>query len=231
MSSQSLLGLLAGIDEVKALRSRYPVPRGGIASGVEAVAAKAHGRACVVLLSSHLERYVHAVNEEAMEWLNRQSCSADRFSDDFLLTHSRGAIDDLSKISWNKRGPALRKFVVEHAAFWGLGSNPGTLQHEQLLVWMKAPKPESLIRFYRLYGINNVFNSVTRKQSTRGVLYLGIRELVEKRNNIAHGDAQTEALPTDVTRYLYAVSKFSSSADGFLARALRTITASHKRPW
>jgi hypothetical protein len=230
MSSQSLAGLLAGVDEVRALRTRYPVPRGGIATGVEAVAAKAHGRACVVLLSSHLERYIRALNEEAVEWLNHQNCGLDRFTDEFLLMHSRGVVDDLAKMSWDRRGPALRDFVSAHATFWGAGGSTGAIQHDQLLVWMKAPKPESLVRFFKLYGIENIFNAATRKKATRGALYLGIRELVEKRNNIAHGDAQTEALPTDVTRYLNAVSKFANSADGSLARALKKI-ASTAVPW
>lgn len=231
MSSQSLNGLLAGVAEVRALRTRYPVPRRGIATGIEAVAAKAHGRACVVLLSSHLERYIHAVNEEAVDWLNNHRCGLDRFHEEFLLTQSRGAVDELANKSWEKRGSALRNFITTHGPFWTEGGTTGDLLHEPLLTWMKAPKPESLVRFYRLYGIPNIFESVTRSRAAKGALYLGLKELVEKRNNIAHGDAQTEALPMDVTRYLQAVAKFATSADKGMARSLKHMSASKSGPW
>lgn len=231
MSSQALHGLLEGVAEVKALRTRYPVPRRGIATGIEAIAAKAHGRACVVLLNSHFERYVHAVNEEAIDWLNSHHCGLDRFQEVFLLTHSRGAIDELAKKSWEKRGSALRSFISTHGPFWSEGGTTGELLHEPLLSWMKAPKPESLERFYRLYGIPNIFESATRSRAARGTLYLGIKELVEKRNNIAHGDAQTEALPADVTRYLGAVAKFANSADKQMARSLKHMSGFESRPW
>lgn len=231
MTSQALTGLSGGVAEVKALRARYPVPRGGIPTGIEAVAAKAHGRACVVLLSSHLERYIYAVNEEAVDWLNSRCCGLENFCEEFLLIHSRAAIDSLASKSWEKRGSALRDFVAIQAPFWSEGGTTGKLLHEPLLSWMKAPNPKSLERFYRLYGTQNIFEKVTRTQGAKSALYLGIRELVEKRNNIAHGDVQTEALPTDVTRYLSAVSKFANSADKQMARLLKYMSASGDRPW
>lgn len=231
MSSRSLDGIRSGIAEVKALRSHYAVPRGAIPLGTHAVAAKAHGRACVVLLSSHLERYVRSINEESIEWLNFQRCDLGRFPPEFLLTHSRVAVDDLAMKSWEKRGPTLKEFVSTHGRLWSDSGTTGDLQHQPLLSWMKSPKPDSLKRFYRVYGIPNIFDVVTRQHSTKSSLYLGITELVEKRNNIAHGDYQTEALPVDVTKYLNAVDKFASSADKCMARSLRKIAGTGSSPW
>jgi hypothetical protein len=231
MTSTALAGLLAGVEEVRSLRTHYPVPRGGIATGVEAVAAKAHGRACVVLLCSHYERYIYAVNEEACEWLNSLQCQLDAFPTSFLLQHTKIPIEELAARDWLNREAALRDFITKHGPIWTGPGVSGQLDHEQMLVWMKAPKPKSLKRFYALYGIDDIFKAVTRNPSTRGDLFFRLGDLVDKRNNIAHGDAQTEALPVDVTAYLNAVSKFSSSADSVLSRTLKKLTGSAARPW
>lgn len=230
MTSQALADLLAGVEEVRALRAHYPVPR-RLPTGDKAVAARAHGRSCVVLLSSHLDRYVYAVNEEAIQWLNARTCTLGRFPEEFLLQHSRGAVDALAERVWERRADPLREFVKQQAPIWTGSGQTGLLAHEELVTWLKSPKPESLVRFYRLYGIENIFTAVTRSASTRAALYLGIRELVEKRNNIAHGDFQTQALPMDVTRYLSAVSKFAKSADLVFARTLSKLARSSQRPW
>lgn len=231
MSSLALASLLSGADEVRALRAHYPVPRGQIAAGIEGLAAKAHGRASTVLLCSHFERYIYSVNEEAIEWLNGQECSLSQFPAGLLLQHSKIAIDELAKRDWQNREDSLRNFVASDGALWGDGGTTGTLEHGRLLVWMKAPNPKSIKRFYRLYGIDDILRAVTRKATSRGALHLDLKELVEKRNNIAHGDAQTEALPTDVTRYLYSVSKFCRSADQVLSRALQVVAGDRNRPW
>lgn len=231
MSSRALAELLVGADEVRAMRTHYPVPRRGLPTGDKALAAKAHGRACVVLLSSHLDRYIYAVNEEAVDWLNGQSCSLDAFPEEFLLQHSRRPVDSLAELSWERRGASLSSFIASHGPVWSPGGCSGSLDANELVTWLKSPKPESLVRFYRLYGIENIFYSVTRKPSTRGVLYLGIRELVEKRNNIAHGDFQTQATPMDVTRYLTAVRRFGESADKVFARGVRKMAKATAAPW
>jgi hypothetical protein len=230
VTSKALLNLLAGVDEVQALRSEFPVPK-GIPSGYMALAAKAHGRSCVVLLSSHLDRYVYAVNEEAIDWINRAQCDIARFPDEFLLQHSKGAVDSIAARSWERRAESLREFIAVHGELWSPGGVSGSLNHAELLTWMRAPKPESLQRFYRLYGVENIFQAVTRGSATRAALYLGIRELVEKRNNIAHGDFETQALPTDVTRYLAAVQKFAVSADNRLSLAIRRLVGQGISPW
>lgn len=230
MTSQALTDLLAGVEEVRALRSHYPVPR-RLPTGDKAVAARAHGRSCVVLLSSHLDRYIYAVNEEAIDWLNLRECALETFPKEFLLQHSRGAVDAIAERAWERRADPLREFVRQHGPIWSGGGRAGLLEHGELMSWLKSPKPESLVRFYRLYGIENIFNSVTRNASTRSAMYLDLRELVEKRNNIAHGDFQTQALPIDVTRYLGAVSKFAKSADLVFARKLATLAQSSQRPW
>lgn len=220
-----------GVAEVRAFRTHFAVRRGRISHGLEADATKAHGRACVVLLSSHYERYFHSVNEEAIDWLNAQSLQLDALPIKFLLQHSKVPVDELAQTDWQNREVKLRAFIASDSPLWTIAGTAGTLNHTQLLTWMKSPKPEKVIRLYEQYGIDNIFGRITKVSATRSKLYLDLKELVEKRNGIAHGDASVEALPVDVTRYLDSVVKFARSADLVLARSIRKLARANASPW
>ena len=215
--STSLDSLLVGVAEVKALRTHFVV--------------RAHGRGCVVLLSSHYERYFYAVNEEAVEWLNSRTCPLSRFPLSFLLQHSQFSINDIAQTAWEKREERLRHFARTESLLWAPEGVTGSLDHSQILTWMKSPKPKDITRFYRHYGIDEVFKAVTRAPGARSQLFFDLKELVEKRNAIAHGDASVEALPADVTRYLSSVAKFTRSADLLLAKKVRQMSGVPIDPW
>ncbi|HEY3924705.1 MAG TPA: HEPN domain-containing protein [Acidothermaceae bacterium] len=219
------------MSEVRALRAHYPVRVGHLASGSLAVAAKAHGRACTVLLSSHFERYLYAVNEEAVDWLNANPYPLSALPEEIILLHSQDAIDDLGRTGWLKRATKLREFLLTDGPLWAPASSTGSLDHSRLLTWMKTPKPYEVLRFYRQYGIDDVFTSITRSKQARSELWLTINELVEKRNNIAHGDMQTESLPSSITTYTNVVVRFTESADKLLARNLRRRCGTLAAPW
>jgi hypothetical protein len=89
---------------------------------------------------------------------------------------------------------------------------------------MKAPNPKSLTRAFQIWGTADIFDAITRTAVTRSRLWKRINELVEKRNNIAHGDFTVEAQSTDVTEYITAVRKFCERSDRQMARNLAAIT-------
>lgn len=231
MGSKSLEGLLTGVKEVNALRGHFAVRRGRIPSGLEADATKAHGRACVVLLSGHYERYFYAINEEAIEWVNAKEFQLQALPLELLLRHSQAPVDALAQTEWKNREKQLKEFIYRDSPLWSVAGKTGTLDHSQLLAWMKSPRTKDVTRLYRQYGIPNVFNSITRASGTRSKLRLDLTELVEKRNGIAHGDASVEALPVDVTRYVKSVEKFAKSADRLLARTICKLARAGEDPW
>ena len=108
--------------------------------------------------------------------------------------------------------------------------SPAGLDHERLLTWMKAPTPKNLVRYYRYWGIGDIFDDITRTSHTRTELWLRLDELVRKRNNIAHGDATTEATPTDLRSYTRSALRFCERADRQMARALRRLVPATP-PW
>jgi RiboL-PSP-HEPN len=191
--------------------------------------ARATGRSQVVLLSSHFERYFRGVNEEAVSFINTTGIPPTLLPIELKVLHSKVPIDLLGGTNWEHRADKLEEFVSGDAWLWGGGVN-GALSHSRLLIWMKSPKPADLIRYYRYWGIQDIFSSVTRTGLTRNRLWLGIQEFVDKRNNIAHGDFAAQATHSDVVRYLSSARRFCSRADPRLRKVLARLSGG-VAPW
>jgi RiboL-PSP-HEPN len=228
MPSGALQQFLAALEEVNHLgTASHPTLA---PSALESLSlARAVGRGQIVLLSSHFERYFYAVNEELVTFLNTHQLNGSRLPVDVRLLHSAVPVDDLNRTGWEHRLDKLETFVAEDGWLWTRNAS-GTLLHERFLVWMKAPKPESLVRYYRYWGVNDIFTAVTRTKNTRSALWLSVRGLVELRNNIAHGDFAAQATQADIRRYAAQARQFCERADRALATQIGRAFAV-PRPW
>lgn len=229
MASEALVNLFAALDEVKALQRANPSPAQGGGFSRPQV-ARAIGRAEVVLLCSHFERYLYALNEESVAHLLSLAIDADRLSEELRLVHSRDLVDQLGRVQWNARSEKLRYFSATESALWRSSTPLATLDHERLLAWMKAPTCKSIVRAFRMWGIDDIFRAITRTPVNRQRLWLRLTELVDKRNAIAHGDLTVEARYLDIRQYQSAVRTFCTRADRRMSLALAAITE-RPRPW
>ena len=214
MSSNALIDLLYAVDEIDVLLALEPTEAGH----AKLEARRLIGRSSVVLLSSHLERYVYAVFEEFAEELNRAQVPAAKIPLAIRLRHAQSAIDDLSDTGWENRASQLAQFAESDAGFWDGGRSAPQLDHERLLRWMKSPKPKNLVRVYAAWGLPDIFDAITRTPHNRQRLWLQLDTLVAKRNNIAHGDIAEQASPSDVRRFRASVTQFCSRSDRQLIR-------------
>lgn len=211
MPSQALQAFLGAIDEIDALGSASHPSLGPNHPGSLRI-ARAIGRGQIVLLSSHFERYIYALNEELISTLNRHGVHGEKLTETFRLQHSMSPIDELSLTDWLKRGDQLKDFVVSDAWLWTAQSS-GNIVPTRLLAWMKAPNPKNLVRYFKLWGIDDVFTSITRKATTRQAFWLSVQGLVDLRNNIAHGDYSAQATQADARRYVKQISEFCKRTD------------------
>ena len=228
MPSGALLALGTAIGEIRDL-AVVARPYSLRPAGPNLNVLRVIGRAQVVLLSSHFERYFYAVNEEAVSFLNSANITAATIPDRLKLLHTKPPIDEISETGWENRADKLVALVSSDAWLWS-DSGVGALSHERLLAWMTAPKPRDLRRYYRYWGIDDIFDSITVTQSSRGNLWLRIQELVDRRNNIAHGDISAQATQEDIKRYIKSVQTFCERADRHFSRAIAKVT-SGTRPW
>ena len=229
MSSHALEDLLVALAEVDALQRANPTPAEG--GGIRRPAVvRALGRVEVVLLSGHFERYIYALNEEAVDAVLSAAPVAARLPEGLRLLHSAGRIDELAGTQWDRRAEKLRSYSALESALWADAAPVIHLEAERLLSWMKAPNCKSIVRFFKVWGITDIFSAMTRTPVNRQRLWLRIGELVEKRNNIAHGDVTVEANYLDIVQYKAAARRFCQSADTVMARAVARITGG-LRPW
>jgi hypothetical protein len=230
MPSQALAALLAGLSEIDALQRANPTPLEG--SGLKRPdVVRALGRSEVVLLSSHFERYVYALTEEAVQYMLLAAPKATAVPLSLRLQHSKGPIDELAATQWDNRSEKLRDFALTDAVLWRDDVDLQHLDHERLLIWMKAPHSKNLVKAFRMWGVDDIFTAITRTKTTRQALYWRVGELVQKRNSIAHGDLTVEATYLDIRRYRRAVKVFCERVDGQMARAVAKICSEPSRPW
>jgi hypothetical protein len=95
---------------------------------------------------------------------------------------------------------------------------------------MKSPNPQDLVRYFKLWGTENIFEAITRSQNWRTSLWLGVQGLVDLRNNIAHGDYAAQATQGDVRRYIAHASMFCERVDRRVSRDIAQLFGI-PRPW
>lgn len=228
MASGSLQQLLPWLSEIDALQSVQPSPTGAAPSNPDTT--RAINRASIVLLNGHLERYLRSLNEEAADLVLQHAVSSDRLPVVLRLQHTRVLVDGIVPVQWDNREAKLVELFSSEPDLWRSGSPVSAITPEFLLRWMKSPNPKAIRRFFRLWGVDDIFHVIARKPTTRSEFELRLDELVSKRNAIAHGDPNVAATQRDILAYRQVVMRFCERGDRAMARSLQSGLAI-PRPW
>jgi len=224
--SASLDNYRLGAAEIGHLLRVLPKRRRGISADPDV--DKAIVRACIVLLTSHLEAYLKSINEEAIGYVNELGLTGDQVPLALRLKHSAEVIDSLAAMQWGNREDALKQFVNSDACLWSNGA--AQFEAKRLTSGFKTPNPKWIKVYFERWGMPDVFSKITRSRAKRSHLWFSIQSLADKRNNIAHGDASETATPSDVRRYRDAVTIVVDRLDRMFS-SLIGMEFGCPRPW
>jgi len=94
---------------------------------------------------------------------------------------------------------------------------------------MKSPKVPDVIRYFKYFGVNQIFQAVSRTEASRRKMGRSLQGLVDARNGIAHGDQTVQPSRADLTEYLNYVAKFCERADNVMSKRIEAMTGGP--PW
>lgn len=212
MPSQALIEFADGLDEIKMLRRHGPRVGKSKNPSEARAAAIANRRSCTVLLSSHYERFIYALNEETVDFLNRLQISTDDVPEAIKLLQCRESIDLVAKSQWDRRGPQLSILAVGDLELWRPGVAAPPINPDPLLGWMKAPKVRDIKRYFKQFDFD-VFKKICRADSSRRHLSLNLQSLVDNRNAIAHGDRSAQPGRPELSGFVTATRTFCERTD------------------
>ena len=231
MTSSALDDLLLGVREVRALRGFPPKqPSRSATLHLREEAQIAHRRACVVLLSSHYERYIYALNESVVDFLNGSQILSVEVPVEIRLLQIKTLVDGLAKTEWSRREDKLIELFSRYSSHWQPSEAISGLQAPANLEWMKSPKIGDVKRYFRYFGVEDIVRVVTRNEGTRRTMGRQLQSLVDARNGIAHGDQTIQPDSTEISDYLVAVEAFCVRADKVMAQRLGRL-ADAAPPW
>ena len=226
MTSGALGEYTRALAEVRVLHKACPQ---SVRRLEDADLSRAICRSGVVMLCSHFERYIRSANEELVGWLNAQALPADKYPLGVRLLHVRPSVEHLAEVQWDKREKKLCEFVGDESWMFTPGGS-GAFEAQRLLSYMRSPKPKTLVRYYRGWGIVDIFKEITRKKRHEVHLRMGIQNIVDLRNNIAHGDYNTVTTRSDLSAMVGIAATFASRSDKALGRAVSKVFGI-ARPW
>jgi hypothetical protein len=70
-------------------------------------------------------------------------------------------VEELGQTSWENRTNKLQTFILQDGWLWA-DQTTGILVHDRLLIWMKSPSPRNLVRYFKLWGTQDIFDAITR---------------------------------------------------------------------
>lgn len=174
-------------------------------------------RAAVVLAVSHFEGFLRSLAEEFVDSINAGRLESRRIPIGLREIHTLPRLQEVIATNDSGQRASILKRLSEIAVFWNDAAKPppGSLDASRLSRTVTSAKAEKIDALFRNMGANvDVCDGeLDCHGGVDGIVSLNIRlalkDAVDCRNDVAHGDSDRKPTLEDVTRYLLFLGAFA----------------------
>jgi len=194
---------------------------------------------CVVLLSSYLERYVESLTVEAIDAINNENPLLKTIPELLRVVQVKEMLSDLSMVlqkdmTKDNVSRMIRKsqsLLKDYGWFLDDLQPFGKLKGEPLIGdnRFSNPSPEKIDALFRHLGIRSVVGRVIglETKSDRVAVRDKVKEMIDKRNNIAHTGGTVTVTGQDVAAYLLYSRRLVRGIDTLIGHEVKKLPVEH----
>lgn len=179
--------------------------------------ANALCRAAVVLLVSHFESLLKAIAEEYVDAVGTGNVVSNRLPQGLKEAHTLPKLESIVTSRDELQRSILLRKIGNIATLWNDGAKPpkGALSAATFARLVTSAKAETINNIFdRMGNSSRVCDGDIEMVDVNGdvvtaSIELSLRDVVDCRNDIAHGKADKKPTPADVQRYLDFLRTFS----------------------
>ncbi len=181
-------------------------------------------RAGIVLLTSHLEGYIKDIGEHALYQIYIKKVDRVKFEDRFFYHISRSKIQSLQ----DARDPfkivqAIKNLFDEEKKYWqASGPFPAEIPTEIFNDGFSTPNFDKINMYLKRFGYESFHSEFKRSLKEKAIIIeTAINDLVQVRNDIAHGNIHALRTPEDLRSMIDSTQIFCRTADDIFCRWFR----------
>jgi hypothetical protein len=177
-------------------------------------------RAAVVLLSSHLEGYVKDLGELALDRLVAKAVPRSKIAATFFYTLSSEFVKGIKDTEdHEKLADKIFEFLSSDSPLWSRqGPFPNPLDPARFSSSFQSPSVDKIAKFFRRFGYKTYTRDLgAHLKADYATVINCVGDLINTRNNIAHGNLSASRTPTDVRNTLSTIRAFVDATDSVFA--------------
>ncbi|MEY9910659.1 hypothetical protein ABIA35_006903 [Catenulispora sp. MAP12-49] len=176
--------------------------------------ANASTRACVVMLVAHFEGFVKLALTELIDSIREAKPPNRRVPDGLLEIMTRDRLVEIAACEGVERSRRIRKLFTAYGPLWedGRTINPALMSDRILAKQLTNARPETLDQVFVLLDVAGLTAGIQASldseaaSSGNGCAAFDVRmkldEIVDRRNEIAHGDRDVKPTAVEVVEYI-----------------------------
>jgi hypothetical protein len=193
---------------------------------------------CVLLFSSYLEKYIESIVVEMIDLVNKANLPVNRIPEQLRNSQIKDLLNELEealekeKSKTNIEAALIKTKDISERFNWFL--NDTQLFHDlsgEPLIGdnrFSNPSPEKIDALFRVFGINSLVGHAIALENKpdRGALRDKVKEMIDKRNDIAHTGGTVVLTREDVISYWVYSRRLVRGIDRILGNETQRITGS-----